>query len=356
MNSKLIILSVVMLLLIAIVVYGIQRLSIKTPPSSPPEEALINSPAPPEKPVKLIFLHHSTGGNWLADIGEHELAGGLGQALMNNNYFVSGTNYDWAAGGNDLGNRTDIGHWPEWFVGENRDVYMDAVYNEFGQNLRGEPDWTFFGEYSRMSDPDPSQENEIIMFKSCYPNSHLAGSPDDPPTIGDNPLHGRDAWSGDEYMTVSNVKGIYTELLTYFATQPDKLFVVITAPPLVRFDKWQRTDGRHAANARAFNEWLLNEWLAEYPYKNVAVFDFYNVLTSNGGNSSSNDLWLEEGNHHRWWNGAVQHSQTERSNLSAYGTLRDSHPSAAGGQKATAEFVPLLNYYYAQWQAALNAE
>ena len=357
MNSKLLFLLIALLvaaLLIIAIVYGKQLLFKKTIPSEPPSAALLDAPIPPEKPVKLIFLHHSTGGNWLADIDEHKSAGGLGQALMADNYFVSGTNYSWNVNGDDIGNRTDIGHWWEWFSGPKRDEYMGAVYNEFDQNLKGNADWTFFGNYSRMDDPNSTQENEIILFKSCYPNSHLAGNPTDPPTVGDNPLWGKDAMAGDEFMTVSNVKGIYTDLLDYFAAHPDKLFIVITAPPLVKYEKWQKTDAEHAANARAFNKWLLNEWLVDYPQKNVAVFDFYNVLTSNGGSSSNNDQWLEEGNHHRWWDGAVQHTQTEDSNLSAYGSLRDSHPSAAGGQKATAEFVPLLNYYYHRWQAELD--
>ncbi len=157
-------------------------------------------------------------------------------------------------------------------------------------------------------------------------------------------------------MTVANVKGIYTDLLDYFAARQDKLFIIITAPPLVKNDGAQKTDTQHAANARAFNNWLVNDWLADYPYENVAVFDFYNVLTSSNGNRDNHDAWFEEGNHHRWWNGAVQHIQTEDNNFSAYGTRKDSHPSGAGGQKATAEFVPLLNYYYQRWQAAQPAE
>ena len=45
---------------------------------------------PPAAPVKLVFIHHSTGENWLADGN-----GGLGIALRDNNYFVSDTNYGW---------------------------------------------------------------------------------------------------------------------------------------------------------------------------------------------------------------------------------------------------------------------
>ena len=43
---------------------------------------------PPEQVVKLVFIHHSTGENWLRDD-----YGGLGKALAENNYFVSDTNY-----------------------------------------------------------------------------------------------------------------------------------------------------------------------------------------------------------------------------------------------------------------------
>ena len=34
-------------------------------------------------------------------------------------------------------------------------------------------------------------ENEIVLFKSCFPNSRLGGNPGDPPTTGANPLRGR---------------------------------------------------------------------------------------------------------------------------------------------------------------------
>ena len=43
-----------------------------------PPDLLADSPISPTSPVKLIFIHHSTGGNWLADIGAHDQAGGLG--------------------------------------------------------------------------------------------------------------------------------------------------------------------------------------------------------------------------------------------------------------------------------------
>ena len=291
------------------------RLAFEIVPSAP----LSSKPA---KTVKLIFIHHSTGSNWLADDN-----GGLGISLKNNNYFVSDTNYGW--GPDAIGDRTDTGNWWEWFRGPNSVTYTHALYSEFDQH----------SGYTRLSsDPDSSRENEIIMFKSCFPNSAIDGNSTDPARTGNNPLR-----SGGP-LTVANVKGIYNDILAYFATDQDKLFVLIVPPSLAD----NATNPSQAANARAVANWLVNKWLANYRHKNVAVFDFYNVLTSNGGSADVNDLGKSGGNHHRWWNGRVQHSKTGSSNFLAYPT-GDSHPSRAGNRKATSEFVPLLNYYYHRW-------
>lgn len=275
-------------------------------------------PAPPASPVRLVFIHHSTGGNWLADVGDGPY-GGLGMALMNNNYYVSATNYGWGPDG--IGDRTDIYNWPEWFTGENSATHLSALYAESGQNEPG-PNGDSFGSWSRLPTP-PAGENRIILFKSCFPNSDLDGNPGDPPA------------SEISYdLTVANAKAVYNSLLAYFQTRPDKLFIVITAPPLMASE----TSAGHAANARAFNSWLVEEWLDGYAQHNVAVFDYYNVLTA-------------PGNHHRWNNNAVEHVIQTRSNTAYYPT-EDSHPNAAGQQKAASEFVPLLNYWYQQWQSS----
>ena len=75
------------------------------------------------------------------------------------------------------------------------------------------------------------------MFKSCYPNSAvLSGNPADPPrksSPGDpNPIWGKGHSDEPEFYTVSNVKGMYRDLLAYFATRQDKLFILITSPPV----------------------------------------------------------------------------------------------------------------------------
>ncbi len=303
-------------------------------PSLPAPTGALN-PNPPESPVKLIFIHHSSGGNWLADPAENGSGGDLGRALMENNYFVSATNYGW--GPDAIGDRTDIGNWWEWFRSDNSAVYLQALYSESGTNFGD------FGSWPRLA-ADPGGENEIVLFKSCFPNSALGGQPADGPQAAENPLQGQDSTS--EAHTVANAKAIYVSLLDYFAAHPDKLFVAVTAPPLYAAD----TSPEQAANARAFNRWLAEDWLKGYAQANVAVFDFYNVLTSNGGNIETNDLGSPAGNHHRFRDGAIEYIVDQGGNASAYAVEGDSHPTAAGNQKATAEFVPLLNIYYHRWR------
>jgi len=246
-----------------------------TPTPAPGDDL---DPSPPDHEVSVAFIHHSCGANWLSD--------GLQAEMTANNYTVS----------NHTSGGTDIGHWPDWFPGR-------------------------MGELGNA---------EVIMFKSCFPNSNLRGNPDDPPTTGVNPLVGQPATS--DYHTVGNAKGIYNDLLAYFTTRQDRLFVVVTAPPQAE----QRTSAAQAANARAFNNWLVHEWLDNYPYDNVAVFDFFNVLT-------------DPGSHHRYNADRIEHVVSGTPYGAYTRSSTDSHPNATGNQKATVEFVPLLNIYCNLW-------
>jgi len=178
-----------------------------------------DNPNPPTSPVKLVFIHHSCGDSWL-NAGE----GDLGNQLGANNYYVSDTYYDW--GPDEIGSYTDIGNWWDWFRGPDSTAYTQAVYDTSNHHA----------DYARPM-ADPGGENEIIMFKSCYPNSHLGGNQDDPPPADPNPLCGEDYTS--EHHTVGNAKGIYNDILECFSTRQDKLFVVITAPPLVANERAQ---------------------------------------------------------------------------------------------------------------------
>ncbi len=260
-------------------------------------------PSPPAEPVKLIFIHHSVGENWLTDG-----YGDLGRTLAENNYFVSDTNYGWGPDG--IGDSTDYPDWYDWFLGPESARYMQAVYAESGQH----------SDYTRLFG-DPGGENQIIIFKSCFPNSDLSGSPDDPPAEG-------------EWFTVGHAKYVYLQLLEYFAAHPDKLFIAITPPPLL--------DPANAANARAFSRWMVEDWLADYPLNNVAVWDLHNVLT-------------HPDNHHRFADGAIQYEISRGDGTLYYDSGGDNHPNMEGSRKLTEEFVPMLNIFYHRWMTAAPA-
>jgi hypothetical protein len=289
----------------------------------PAAAAAAPNTAPPGSPVKLIFIHHSTGQAWLED--GH---GGLGVALRDNRYFVSDTNYGW--GPDSIGDATDIGDWWTWFRSGSSATYLTSLYAENGRH----------SSYSRLAS-EPAGPNEVVMFKSCFPNSQLEEPYSPIPDIADNPLKGRTGTGGDAF-TVANAKGVYLDLLSYFGAHPEKLFVAVVAPPVTSPD----TPG-----GRALANWLVDHWLQDSGYTagNVLVFDFYTVLSSRAGGGAS-DVGLASGNHHRVWNGAVQHTTDDGADRLAYPTGTDSHPNAAGDQKATAEFVPLLNAAYNAWK------
>ncbi len=121
---------------------------------------------PPASPVRLIFIHHSTGENWLNDEN-----GGLARALQENNYFPSDTNYGW--GPDAIGDRTDIPNWVDWFSSPIPAVICKLYFRKAKCIPPSSAHWQI-----------PVGKTQVILFKSCFPNSALAGNPDDPPAPG----------------------------------------------------------------------------------------------------------------------------------------------------------------------------
>jgi hypothetical protein len=298
-------------------------------------QALPLNSSHPSATVRLVFIHHS--------VGEDLLNRGFFALLNTNNYFISDTYYGWGPpdDGETIGDHTDIGQWYNWFLGPSSATFLDALYNN---SFINEP-------LTNHGVSDPGLPNTVVLFKSCFPNSGgISGNPHDPPRLSSpsdpNPIWGSGAYSGPDVVNVSNIKGLYRDLLTYFATRQDKLFILLTPPPVTPSDQF--VDGSSDL-ARAINTWLVNNWLDNYPHNNVAVLDFYNVLTSNGGDADTNDLGATTGNHHRLLAGQVQHLVQTANNYAAYAS-GDSHPTQAGDDKAMGELMPLINVAYHAWQ------
>ncbi|HNS97962.1 MAG TPA: hypothetical protein PKL73_13510 [Polyangiaceae bacterium] len=262
----------------------------------------------PSTPWRLLFIHHSVGGQLLADPGaDQELApsihathpngGGLRKALEGQGYIVREASYE-----SQVGDKTDLFDWLPKFRHD-----MDKVLRvSFNDQTTAE-----------------NEKNRIVLFKSCYPNSRFEGL-GQPPGNPDGPA-----------LTVWNAKASFNALLDEFRKHPDTLFVYFTAPPnapvygaeplfkvllrkVMRKPTTDEAMASQASFARSFNNWVKSPegWLKDYPLHNVVVFDYFDLLTNEG---ASNFLQYPTGNGD------------------------DSHPSRAGQQKAAAAFIPFLN-------------
>jgi hypothetical protein len=183
---------------------------------------------------KMVFMHHSVGYGIL-----HE--GGLRDSLLALGVLVKGATY-----GDSLGETTDISDWVPKFQKE-----MDKILT-----FKAHPD----KYYSDRS------SNEIVTFKSCFPNSDITA---DGSGLGD-PL--------SKERTLANYKAAFSQLKNEISKHKDKLFIYVTAPPLVP----EETSAQNARRAREFNNWLMNEYLPECRessgLQNFWIFNLFDVL------------------------------------------------------------------------------
>jgi hypothetical protein len=265
--------------------------------------------------LRLLFIHHSCGGQLLAAPGpdrqtrgrciydSHPNGGSLRKRLQESGYEVHEASY-----GSVVGEDTDLFHWADKFRnGMDRILrtdHQDALY------------------------PD-ERRNQIVVFKSCFPNNEFEGEGEAP----GNPA--------GPALTVWNARAALTSLLPMFQAaarrHPEVLFVYVTAPPVAPrpprerlFRKLARIArgepggptpaeiARSAGLARVFNNWAASSdgWLAGYPERNLVVFDLYDALTGDG-----------------------------RSNLLVYPTRdgTDSHAAQEGNERVAEAFLPFLN-------------
>lgn len=255
------------------------------------------SSAPPATPLRLLFIHHSVGGRWLADPGprealadeiwrSHPNGGGLRRRLEQQGYQVHEASY-----GSAIGSGTDFPDWLPKFR-DQMDRGLACAIND---------------------QPLPSgQRNQIVVWKSCFPNNQL-----------------------DDEAALARAQAQLSALLPMFARHPAVLFVHVTTPPLApmvaREPAWRSLARlllrrpqpgprllRSGPLARRLDEWITRPdgWLKDYPLKNLVVFDLYDILTDHG---KSDFLAFPTGDGY------------------------DSHPSRTGNELASAAFVPFLN-------------
>ncbi len=198
-------------------------------------------------PKKLVFLHHSVGRNWLRD--------GLQDQLMSRGIAVQSITY-----GDEIGEETDMHNWVPKFEKDIEQIF------DFG--------------YANSED-----ENDIIMFKSCFPNSDI---------VGDG------AKSGNPYQpekTTSNYHAVFDSLKSTFSAHPQKQFIYVTSPPLHKL----KTNSENAARAREFTNWIKTDFATRYKEEtnldNFRVFDLFDIL-ANDQNMLKDNYSDREGDSH----------------------------------------------------------
>ncbi|MEQ8187271.1 MAG: hypothetical protein ABRQ39_04810 [Candidatus Eremiobacterota bacterium] len=182
---------------------------------------------------KLFFLHHS--------VGDGVITVGNMRPVVTSYNNINGTNYGfWDHGYNSDGLRNPAGQ----FTGTSFPVPDDNT----------DPGGLHYLFTSSSADAVSARnqmlEYDVIAFKSCYTASNI---PDDD--------------------TLNQYKTWYLEMRNFFDQHPEKIFVVMSSPPLHRVE----TNSVAAANARNFANWLKS---SDYigGRTNVVCFDLFNYL------------------------------------------------------------------------------
>jgi len=198
----------------------------------------------------IVFVHHSTGNNLIREGNLKEVFGNAGYELWDHGYNEqglrgpdgNGTNYNY----NIPGDNTNPG-------GFNR--------------LLNQPEYSIpINAYSSLL------QHDVLVLKSCFrPTNNIRS---------DEQLEQYKIW--------------YLEMRAEMDQHPEKVFIIVTTPPLNPAE----TNQQEASRAREFSEWLQSdEFLSGHP--NIYTFDYFDILAVNDLSSAENNMLKEayrEGN------------------------------------------------------------
>lgn len=194
----------------------------------------------------LIFLHHSCGANLISQ-------GNVRGLIKKYNKTTGSQKIEfqfWDHGYNGDGMYNPKGEW----VDRNYNVpddntNPDGFANIFSQKLSDTPNNCF----SRL------MTHDVIIFKSCYPVSNIESSE-----------------------MLQEYKNHYIKIRDVTDRYPNKVFIIVTQPPLLP----EETSLENANRARAWANWLKSEeYLAGH--KNLFTFDWFDLLADNNPKSAN---------------------------------------------------------------------
>ncbi len=215
---------------------GLEALDLETPGAAPLD--------------KLFFLHHSTG--W-GIISEGDVRG-----------YVAAYN---------AAHTTQFEFWDQGYNGDGvtdqAGNYFDTQY--YVPNDNTDPDGLHYLWTSAEADAVACRDGllasyDVIAFKSCFPASGI---------YDDDRLEQYKAW--------------YLEIRDTLDLHPDKLFVVMSTPPLVP----GATNLADAARARQLANWFTNSgYLAGHP--NIVYFNLFDALAAPPASGAESNMLRPE--------------------------------------------------------------
>jgi hypothetical protein len=233
--------------------------------------------------TNVVFLHHSTGRGLI-------LEGDVRRLLTERGYQFWDHDYNYIGLTRPDGTATRASYRIPGNLGRgNTDV--DGLADLFSQPVSDPPSSAF----SRLL------QHEVIVVKSCFPNSAI---------------------QSDEMQT--QFQAWYLGMRDVMDQHPDRVFIIVTSPPLHP----ELTNSEEARRARAVANWLKSdEFIAGHP--NLFVFDFFDLL-------------------------ADPATHTLRAEYQPDTDKPDSHPNALANQTIGPQFVTFIDEAVRTYKALVN--
>ena len=236
--------------------------------------AVVNQPAVVQSKrgdySDIIFLHHSTGNNLIEQGGLREILSQAGYQLWDQSY-------------NDQGLRDPQGNLTGYAYpvpGDNTDP--DGLARVFRQRAFNLPINALSGLL----------QHDVIVIKSCFAPANQIAS------------------DGQ----VEQYKKYYLDIRNRMAQYPEKLFIIVTTPPLNPAE----TNPQQATRARALADWLKStEFLNGQ--NNVMVYDLFDQLAESDTSSPEHNMLPQD-----------------------YREGSDSHPNRAANQEIAPIFAKAI--------------
>ncbi|MBI5566691.1 MAG: hypothetical protein HY870_17455 [Chloroflexi bacterium] len=227
----------------------------------------------------VVWLHHSVGNNLIEQGGVRELFTSAGYQFWDQGY-------NWQQLRDPSGRTTGYAY---SVPDDNTDP--DGLARVFTQPAYGLPLNTLSGLL----------QHEVILYKSCFPASEIGTDAD-----------------------LDKSKAYYRQMLGTIDQHPDKLFILLTQPPLIP----RETDPVEAARARALTNWLMSDEFKQGRV-NLVTYDLFDQLAE--GDATAPDYNMLR---------------------AAYRTDVDSHPTEAANQAIAPQLVQFVTQSVEQFKAS----